>query len=405
MMRRWWVWLAALLAVIVAVFAVVAYTPLRQRIFGDQIGPNPEPIAGAQLGGTGPGGLVSAMTMPGFSRTQQGKNIRAARVVYRSTSADTGAATEVSGSVFVPTGSAPSGGWPVIGFAHGTLGIDKPCAPSLSDGLLGLSDPVAGLVAKGFAVALPDYQGLGTDGVHPYTDARTAGRNLIDAVSALRSTFSDVSARWVAFGGSQGGGASWAADEEARNYRPDLDLLGAVAVAPAADVTGLVDKAAAGTLTVDQGPAYLLIVESLARLHPELNRDDYRRGAAATYWDTLIACSGPRVTDRDAAIKQLTAEDLKPASPEAADKLRTLLRQWALPQQPLTAPLSVVYGDKDTFIDYQWTTDAIAKACAMGGVVDWTVQPGKGHGDLDFTEQFVWVADRFSGTTPVNDCT
>lgn len=403
-MRRWW-WLVLGLAVVLTAVVGLTYSPWGSRIFGsDTVGADPEPIAGAQLGGAGHGGVISAMTMPGHSRTQQGKTMRSARVVYRSTSGDTGELTEVSGSVFVPKGSPPDGGWPVIAFAHGTLGIDKPCAPSLSEALLDLADPVAGLVANGYAVALPDYQGLGADGVHPYTDALTAGYNLIDAVTALRSTFPDVSTRWVAFGGSQGGGASWAADERAGGYAPELDLLGAVAVAPAADVTGLVDKAAAGTLTTDQGPAYILIIESLARLHPDLDRDDYRRGAAARYWDTLIACSGPLVTDRDAAIKELSPEDLMPVDAAAVDRIRGLLSAWALPQQPLTAPLSVVYGDRDTFIDYQWTADAITRACAMGGVVDWTVAYGKGHGDVDLTDQIAWVADRFADKPVTNDC-
>ena len=118
----------------------------------------------------------------------------------------------------------------------------------------------------------------------------------------------------------------------------------------------------------------------------------------------MIACSGPLVTDRDAAIAELRSEDTVPVDTAAADRLRALLRPWALPQQPLSAPLSVVYGDRDTFIDYEWTADAIARACAMGGVVDWTVAEGKGHGDIDITAQLAWVADRFAGTPPVNDC-
>lgn len=399
--RKWWAWPAIGLAVVLT--AVVGLS-LFQHFSSEEIGPDPEPIAGARLGGPDHGGLISAMTMPAHSRTQQGKVSRSARVVYRSTSGDTGELTEVSGSVFVPKGRPPAGGWPVIAFAHGTLGIDKPCAPSLSEALLGLADPVAGLVSNGYAVALPDYQGLGSDGIHPYTDALTAGYNLIDSVTALRSTFPDVSDRWVAFGGSQGGGASWSAAERAEKYAPELDLLGAVAVAPAADISGLVDKAVGGSLTTDQGPAYILIVESLARLHPELDRDDYRSGAAARYWDTLIACSGPLVTDRDAAIAELRPEDTVPADAAAADRLRALLRGWSLPQQPLSAPLSVVYGDLDTFIDYQWTADAILRACALGGVVDWTVAEGKGHGDVDLAAQLEWVADRFAGNPPTNDC-
>ena len=41
-------------------------------------------------------------------------------------------------------------------------------------------------------MAFADYR-VGAPGVHPYTDARTAGLNMIDAVRALRHTYPDVS--------------------------------------------------------------------------------------------------------------------------------------------------------------------------------------------------------------------
>lgn len=406
-MRRAVLWVSSVAAVVL----VIASVPLVWK-FGVRLlehtkqgaGGDPVPIQTADLTGSGPGSLVSAMTMPPLVRTEEGKVLQAARVVYRSTSGDTGRETVVSGAVFTPLGEPPEGGWPVVALGHGTTGIDEACAPSLSDTLLGLSTPVAGFVENGYAVALPDYQGLGSPGVHPYTDARTAGLNMIDSVRALRHTFKNVSNRWVAVGGSQGGGAAWAADEQAGTYAPDLDLVGAVAYSPAIDVSGMVNKAQAGTLTVDQMAAFQAIIESLARLHSDLNRDDFRHGAADKYWDVLSACSGPKVSDRTAAIQALQPTDLAPATPAAAAQLHKLISAWSLPQQRLSAPLSVAYGGKDTYVDAQWTTDAIARACALGGTVQWQLQPDKGHGDVDIASQFIWIADRFAGKPVTNDC-
>jgi pimeloyl-ACP methyl ester carboxylesterase len=406
-MRRAVLWISSVVAVLLVVAAVPLAWKLGVRLLEHTkqgAAGAPVPIQTADLSGSGPGTLVSAMTMPALTRTEPGKLLQAARVVYRSTSGDTGEETVVSGAVFTPLGEAPAGGWPVIALGHGTTGIDEPCAPSLSESLLGLSTPVAGFVLNGYAVALPDYQGLGSSGVHPYTDARTAGLNMIDSVRALRHTFKNVSNRWAAVGGSQGGGAAWAADEQASTYAPDLDIVGAVAYSPAADVVGMVSKAQAGTLTYDQGPAFQAIIESLARLHKDLDRDDFRRGAAAKYWDVLSACSGPKVTDRTAAINALQPGDLGPATAAAAEQLRGLIKAWTLPQQRLSAPLSVAYGGKDTYIDAQWTTDAIARTCALGGTVQWQLQPDKGHGDVDITSQLGWIADRFAGKPAPNDC-
>jgi alpha-beta hydrolase superfamily lysophospholipase len=398
--------LATVLAVVVVVVSLTATFALgglvldrfRQHGLAD-----PAPIPTADLSGSGPGSLVSAMTMPGLMRNIGADRLQAARVVYRSSSGE-GSPTVVSGSVFEPLGPAPSGGWPVMSFGHGTTGIDEPCAPSMSDSLLGMSDVVAALIKNGYAVAFADYQGLGSAGVHPYTDARTAGRNMIDAVRAMRATFKSVSSRWAAVGESQGGGAAWAADEQARTYAPELELVGAVAVSPAADVTGMVDKAQAGTLTSDQGPAVQLIIESLARLHPDINRDDYRHGAAARYWDVLSACSGPLVHDRDAAAKALNPHDFTPTTPSAADRLRHYLQQWALPQQQLSVPLSVWYGGADTYIDADWTAAAIQRACALGGTVVWKFEKDKSHGEANYADLLRWIADRFAGKPVTNEC-
>jgi Secretory lipase len=403
--RAFWI------GVVVALVLVVVASPLGfdlagrawQSLAGDGE-PEAVPIEGADLGGEGPGSLVTAMTMPQFLEAAGSPKLRAARVVYRSTNGDTAAATTVSGSVFTPEGDPPLGGWPIIALAHGTTGLGNECAPSLTDDLWDLSDPVLAYVKSGYAVTLADYEGLGEDGVHPYTDAKTAGLNVIDSVRALRHAFTGTSNRWLAFGGSQGGGAAWAADEQAVGYAPELDLVGAVSNSPAADLVGMVTKAQRGTLTDDQMPLFLNMVEAIARLYPEVNRADYRSGAAANSWVELLSCDPETGDSRAAARKRLNPADFAPRTSAAADRLRRVLAKWALPQGPLSAPLSVVYGGADTYIDTQWTTDAIARQCALGGVVQWALQPGKGHGDVEIGDQFTWLTDRFAGEPATNEC-
>jgi alpha-beta hydrolase superfamily lysophospholipase len=402
----------AVVAVIAVVLAIIFYPVLRsasERLFhggqSSEAGAAPTPIATADLSGTSPGSLVSAMSMPDITSSSLGRKLQAARVVYRSTDGDTGRPTEVSGSVFTPHGDPPDGGWPVVSYGHGTTGIDPTCGPSLSNNLLGQLELVSGLVNAGYAVAFTDYQGLGHDGAPAYLDSRTAAFNMIDAVRALRATFPGVvSKRWGAFGGSQGGGASWSAAEQAHVYAPELDLVGAVAVSPGADISGYVDKAQAGTLTSDQKAVMQLFVESLARRYPDVNRDDYRRGDVARDWNTLSACTGPLVAGRTAAIDAIGPMDLAPSTPEAAQRLREKLQQWALPQLPLSAPLSVTYGGKDTFIDSQWTAGAIQRACALGGTVAIHFGPDYKHSEADFPAEIAWLADRFAGKPAHNDC-
>jgi hypothetical protein len=118
----------------------------------------------------------------------------------------------------------------------------------------------------------------------------------------------------------------------------------------------------------------------------------------------LSSCSGAKGLDRKEAAEALEPTDFAPKTPEAADRLRQLVAQWAVPQGPLSAPLSVAYGTKDEYIDSQWTTDAIARQCELGGTVVWDLQAGKGHGDVDIRSQFLWLADRFAGKPVQSEC-
>ena len=403
-------WTAIAVVVVLAIFGAMSLQPIALMLglrFINQFpssGGAPVAVASAELGGDAPGSLVTATTMPGVTRTFEGRAMNAARVVYRSTSGDGAAPTVVSGSVFTPRGRPPDGGWPVVALGHGTLGIDGQCAPSLSPSLLGLVNSVRVLIRLGYAVALPDYEGLGAKGVHPYSDSATAGRNMVDAVRALRRTFPDVSDRWAALGDSQGGGAAWAADELARTYAPELRLVGAVASSPSADISGLVDKAVQGTLTTEQRPIMQLVVESLARLHPDVDRDDYRRGAAAHYWNVLTDCTESAAYRRGQAADQLGPRDFTPRDEPAADRLRGLLEDWALPQQPLSAPLYVYYGGRDPFIDAEWTNAAIERACAQGGQVTVRFEPDAGHNPANALSMIDWMGDRFDGKPAPDDC-
>ncbi len=143
-------------------------------------------------------------------------------------------------------------------------GVQKECAPSLAENLGGYASVISVLADRGYVVAMTDYEGLGMDGQHPLLDSNTLGRNMIDAVRAARHVVPAASNRWAAFGLGQGGAAAWAANAEAATYGAGLDLVGAVAVSPLADVTALADAMDTGTLAPAQFRLATLIVSSLA---------------------------------------------------------------------------------------------------------------------------------------------
>jgi acetyl esterase/lipase len=359
----------------------------------------------ADMSGSGPGTLKSAATLPTVDRRILKVTSLAARVVYESTSGIDGSPQLVSGSVFVPKGDPPPGGWPVIAMGHGTTGIQHDCGPSQWPSLLGAAEPVATLVNNGFLVTLPDYQGLGMDGTyHPYLDSTTVGYNMIDAVRAAHKVVPTASNRWLAVGSSQGGQASWAANELAGAYGSGLDLVGAASVSPAADVAGLADAAAAGTLTLEQASALQWLLVVLKEEHPDLDLDQYRRGIVAEKWDVLSACAGPLVAERADIAKQVTPDDLRPTTPEAVDQLRDYLTKMSLPKTRTAAPMLILYGELDKVVSPPWTDAAVRRACELGDVVEAYLVPGRGHDDIDGSLALGWIQQRFAGMEAHNSC-
>jgi pimeloyl-ACP methyl ester carboxylesterase len=367
--------------------------------------PASEPPPPSNVGGTEPGSLISAEPIEDIATDITELGATATRVVYRSTSGVTGSPTEVSGTVIVPAGTAPEGGWPIVSFGHGTTGVLNACGPSLYANLLGNAPIVAALALNGFAVAMTDYQGLGMDGdYHPYLDSKTFGYNMIDAVRAARNFMPTLSTRWAAYGVSLGGMAAWAASDRNGEYGGGLELVGTAAMVPVSDMSGLADAAANETLTRAQYPLLMYALHSLAISHPGMNLDDYRSGFAKERWDDLLECVPPGSLDVPELQTQLEPADLKPVSAEATDRLRGYLSDMALPQQGSTTPLLVMYGSEDDLILEPWTEKALQRACDSGDLVEYELHQGEGHGNLDSSRSLPWVKGMFAGQRPVNTC-
>jgi len=359
----------------------------------------------ADFADDGPGSLVSLDVMHGNEELEDA-NATYARIVYRSTSGIDDSPTEVSGIVAVPPGLPPKGGWPVISFGHGTTGVLNKCSPSRFPTLPGNGLMIQAMVLNGFAVAMTDYQGLGVPGYyHPFLDSKTFGNNMIDAVRAARRVGADLSDQWVAYGHSLGGLAAWAAADRASAYGQGLQLMGTLAMAPSADMSGLADKAWDGTLTADQRVAMIFALQSLSWSHPDMDLSQYRRGYTADHWDELLDCLPPNMDDILMVRSKMVNADLKPATLADRDQLRDMLAQMATPQGKLTSPLLVVYGTEDTLVDLQWFERAISRACARGDQVQLEKSIGQGHSDLDSTYGLSWLRDRLTGQTIPNSCT
>jgi dienelactone hydrolase len=342
---------------------------------------------------------------------------RAWRAVYTSVSGVDGGKREVSGAFFVPRGTPPENGWPVISLAHETTGIGHNCGPSRQPNLQGYAPLIQSFLAGRYAVAVSDYEGLGDSGSHPYLEPRTAAFNTIDAVRAMREISSTVSARWIAVGFSQGGQAAWAANELNSYYGNDLQLQGSVALAPPANVTGAAQLVSSGSLTADQRARFPLLIVGLARYNPDLDADAFLHGSTQAYRAKLSRCdptgrhsktipSAP-IPWRTVVDRLSEANDVKPDTPQDVATLRDALRRVALPQRPLDKPMLVINGEHDAVVMPDWIRFAVARSCALGGRIEYRQIPNAGHEDLLAKVTHAvgrWIADRFAGIPAPSNC-
>ena len=159
------------------------------------------------------------------------------RVTFASTT-PAGDLVPVTGVVIQPLTPPPPGGYPVVVWGHGTVGLGDPSAPSRSEpfGFAGAEQ----LVAAGYLLVAPDYEGLGVEGeTHPYLVGIATGDNLLDGVRVGKSFGGGE--RFVVFGASQGGHATLFARQRAEIFVDEPEDLDTWATAMAMNTPGADD--------------------------------------------------------------------------------------------------------------------------------------------------------------------
>ncbi|MDO7432013.1 lipase family protein [Acinetobacter baumannii] len=161
-----------------------------------------------------------------------------------------GKTAEATALVMFPKVAQPKDGYRVVVWEHGTVGVGDSCAPSnntINPRFKILADT---LLAAGYVIVAPDYEGLGTKGIHPYLNLASEARSALAAVKAAKDHYgTQLNGDWMSVGQSQGGQASIGTAEYANT---DITYKGAVAGAPASSL---------GTIILDVAPNALALIE------------------------------------------------------------------------------------------------------------------------------------------------
>lgn len=167
-------------------------------------------------------------------------------IMYRTTDSNE-QARAATATVLEPAGA--HGETPVIVQAPGTQGLGDQCAPSrqMAAGTEYEGIAVSAALEAGYTVVMPDYIGLGTEGVHTYMNRVDQAHAVLDAARAAQQAEGvaiTAEAPVVLRGYSQGGGAAAAALELASDYAGELNVIsGSAGAVPANlfDVSSQID--------------------------------------------------------------------------------------------------------------------------------------------------------------------
>jgi pimeloyl-ACP methyl ester carboxylesterase len=206
------------------------------------------------------------------------------------------------------------------------------------------------VLSRGWAVAITDYEGLGTPGDHVYMVGRALGPNVLDVMRAARKLVGgELPAGGPAaiIGYSEGGAAAaWAAQLQP-SYAPDIPLVGVAAGAAAADVES------AGPNLNNTFFSFFIAYGGIgyAAAYPELDLDSHLTPLAAAGIDALrdssilqAIISGPRF---------VSAADLTNPNVLELPEWRARLRENRLGEIAPAAPVLLHHARRDQIVSFK----------------------------------------------------
>ena len=300
-------------------------------------------------------------------------------VMYRSTDA-LGQPNRVTGTVLVPTAAwTGAGPRPIVSFAVGTQGVGDTCAPSknMTTGLNYEQANIQALLDQGWAVAVTDYAGLGTPGIHTYVIKDDEGHAVIDIVrAAMRLPGSGIASNAPVgfYGYSQGGGAVAAAAELEASYAPELNVRGTAAGGVPADLA----KVAANL----NGPgnfyfAFLAFAAlGLDQAYPELDLESYLNDTGRSLLEQAKASC---IVDGLLLGAGRTIESLTTTNPLTTPQWQARIDQQRIGRVKPAAPVLQLHAGSDEIVPYGQGQTLRDDWCARGARVRFVAVAGQTH--------------------------
>lgn len=339
-----------------------------------------------------PGDLIRSQQ---FDEYELPTSVSTVRILYHSRSAG-GQDVAVSGVVVYPYGKKPPArGWPVIAWAHGTNGVGRLCAPSLTRNLE--HGPfLAMYVNLGYAVVATDYAGLGTHFRNAFLDGPSNATDVINSVPAARSAVPQLSTRWIVMGEAEGGLAALAVADKENEIR-DPNYLGAIAISVLVSAKEIYEHASNGPSSMLPSLAY-----GIKTVFPQFQAAEILTKKGIELYNQLEQTCSPTRTIREAS----TGETGNPGWENNSFVLKYSDRS-DFGRSHAYGPILFITRDADPAIPPALRAQAFDRVCKEGDQVQWERYPGLDAGTVlgdSVRDQIAWIEARFAGRPATTNC-
>lgn len=306
------------------------------------------------------------------------------RITYPSTNGVKGSGSRIdTAAVFLPKGPTPVGGWPIVAWTHGTVGVADNCAPSLNPRTPRDSQYLNTWLSLGYAIVAPDYAGLGSEGLHHYLNARAEAWSSLDSIKAAQKIF-PLKNRIILVGQSQGAHAAFASAGYQTEYAPELNINGIVltgtpyfnensSVAKILSLAKHNEKAVTGDPKI---PYIFYIFLSEAAKNPQLKAEDYFQDKALPLLARANELCIIPLTEEVMKQKLTVENSLKPGIQEL---LATAQGSLQYPTLSINHPVFIGIGEADINVPTAMQKQFAADVKAAGTQAEIHLYPGLDH--------------------------
>jgi pimeloyl-ACP methyl ester carboxylesterase len=330
--------------------------------------------------------------------------MRGWRILYTTTVDDSTPATAVA-TVFAPKDRF-EGPRPVIAWDHGTTGLRQRCMPSL------VSAPTEGIpacdriVKAGWVVVATDYSFAEKGGPHPYLIGEGEARSTLDSVRAARQ-MSELSLdkRMVVWGYSQGGHAALWTGIIGPRYAPELEILGVMAISPAANIKDILARSA----EVEKmfGPYVAL---SYSRFYPDITFEQALRPEALDAAHQMVNLCDFVPREDEEHLEALAATFNGPALSTSSNKSLQARLEQNTADGPIQAPVVIAQGLSDNIVPPSATNAYVEERCSAGQRLEYWTFAGRDHLTIaqpgaPLEEMLIrWTTARFANEPQASGC-